>query len=140
MKKLTNARSGGRSSFNGSGAAKQDQTGTLRLGGSNCSEGVSTTRTRRVLIGIPESFQSSIGGSRVKPRFRPHQFLKNQRIREKKTRTLRFSNCGGGPGLPPDPLNLIVQYNRVHPLPFFLTCLIFQIRKLIRDRYKRLRI
>jgi len=108
IKELTNARSGGRSSFNGGGAAKQDQAGTLRLGGSNCSEGVPTTRTRRVLIGIPESFQSSIGRGRVEPRFRPHQFLRNFRIREKKTRTLRFNNCGGGPGLPPDPLNLIV--------------------------------
>jgi len=106
VKELTNAGSGGRSSFNSGGAAKQDQAGTLRLGGGNCSEGVPTARTRRVLIGVPESFQISIGGSRVEPGFRPHQYLRNLRIKEKETRTLRFRD--GGPGLSPDPLNLVV--------------------------------
>lgn len=65
---FTNSRSSrGGSTLDGSGATKENETGAEGFSGSNGSEGVTASRPRSVIVGVPICLKWPIRWRRVQP-------------------------------------------------------------------------
>jgi len=64
---VTDSRSGGSAALDSGDTTEEDESRAMRLGNSNGSQGVATSRTRSIIIRTPVSLQGPIGRSWVKP-------------------------------------------------------------------------